>query len=583
MGDIFFGWTGKVLHVDLTTGDMAVQYPPRQVYERYIGGKGLAGYYLRPLCTLDWDDPAMPVLVFTGPLCGTEAPTSGRCTISSRSPLTGAVNDCSVGGRLATQLKRAGWDGLVITGKSPVPCGLEIVNDEPSLVETGLWGETTDVAFDQLDEGGASVAVIGPASENGSALGTVAVDRFHSAGRGGMGLCWAARNLKYLRVTGTGEVRVHDQAALQEARQDIIRLTSASPVLLGQHGFANRGTGALYDLMDSRRMMPTDNFRRTRFDGASRLNAAAYHKVYEPEGRGCDGCHIRCKMVASDGQLMPEFDVMSHFTALIGNSDMDMVMKANELCGRFGMDPVSVAGTLACYREISGEDFTPRTLTKALYEIAQGGYLGKGSLDYAQSCDRPELSMSVKGMELPAYDPRGAYGTALAYAVSTRGGCPMRAYPISHEVLRKPVATDRFSFSGKARMIKIAEDQTAAVDSLTACRFTFLAAGLEEYAKAYTAVTGVESSGHDLLALGERIYYNERIMNYLNGFRSCEDDLPPRFFNESGTSGGGVDIRPLDRAEFLKARARYYAVRGLDEDGRPTADKAASLELELEQ
>jgi aldehyde:ferredoxin oxidoreductase len=583
MEDSLFGWTGKVLHVDLSTGEMVVQYPPPQIYEKCLGGRGLAGHYLRPLCTLEWDDPAMPVLIFTGPLTGTKAPTSGRGTIMSRSPLTGAVGDSSVGGRLATQLKRAGWDGLVITGKSPAPCGLEIDNDEPRLVETGLWGETTDAAFDLLDGDGSSVAVIGPAAENGSPLGCVAVDRYHSAGRGGLGLGWAAKNLKYVKVKGDGEVRVHDKAALMEAREEIIRLTAASPVLMGGHGFANMGTGALYDLMDSRRMMPTDNFRRTRFEDAPKFNAAAYAKAYNPRSHGCAGCHIRCKKVAADGRAMPGFEAMSHFTALINNTDPDMVMRANDLCGRFGMDPVSVGATLACYREISGEDFTARTLTKMLYEMAEGGYLGKGSLDYAQSCSAPELSMSVKGMELPAYDPRGAYGMALAYATSTRGGCHLRANPASHEILRKPVATDRFSFSGKARMIKLAEDQFAAVDSLAACRFVFLAAGLEEYAKAYTAVTGVPSSSQDLLALGERICFNERIMNYLNGFRSCEDDLPPRFFTEPGTSGGGVDIRPLDRRAFLEARARYYAIRGLDDDACPLPEKAAALGLELEQ
>ncbi len=581
MGDSFFGWTGKVLHIDLTTGDMVGQYPSRSVYEQNLGGKGLAGYYLRPQCTLEWDDPDMLVLVFTGPLCGTIAPTSGRGTIMSRSPLTGAICDCSVGGRLATQLKRAGWDGLVITGRSSTPCGIEIVDDEVRIVESDLWGETTDVAFDRLGSGGASVAVIGPAAENGSSLGCIVVDRHHAAGRGGLGLVWAGKRLKYLRVKGTGKVRVHDKAALKEAREEIFRLTAASPVLLGQQGFACRGTGSLYDLMDSRRMMPTDNFRHTRFAGAAKLNAAAYQKAYAPEKHGCKGCHILCKKVASDGRAMPEYETMAHFTALIGNTDLDMVMQANDLCNRFGMDAISVGATLACYREIMGEDFTVRTLTKALYDMADGGYLGKGSLDFAQSCDKEELSMSVKGMELPAYDPRGAYGMSLAYVMSTRGGCHLRAYPVSHEILRKPVATDRFSFSGKARIVKIAEDQNAVVDSLTACKFIFFAAGLEEYAKAYTAVTGVPSSAHDLLERGERIYYNERIMNFLNGFDACDDDLPPRFFTESGTSGGGVDIHPLDRAAFLDARARYYAIRGLDEEGRPTRDKAAALGLEL--
>ncbi|SOB60682.1 Aldehyde ferredoxin oxidoreductase [Pseudodesulfovibrio profundus] len=577
------GWTGKVLHIDLTTRETVVQYPARAIYEQFIGGKGMAGYYLRPFCTRETMDPDLPLLIFTGPLTGTIAPTSGRSTIMSRSPLTGAICDSSVGGKLGTQLKRAGWDGIVITGLSDTPCGIEIDDETIRIVTTDLWGATCDTVFDALDRNGNAVATIGPAAENGARISAVMVDRHHAAGRGGLGLVWAQKNLKYLTVKGTGKVAVQDQAALKEAREEIFRLTAASPVVLGQNGFSCWGTGAIYDLMDSRRMMPTNNFRDTQFKDAPQLNAAAYQKAYSPRKHGCKGCHILCKKIASDGRTMPEFETMSHFTALIGNTDMDLVMEANDLCNRYGLDTISAGATLACYREITGKDFTPASLRQALQDMAEGGYLGNGSLDFAQSCSQQELSMSVKGMELPAYDPRGAYGMSLAYALSTRGGCHLRAYPISHEVLRKPVATDRFSFSGKARIVKLAEDQNAVVDSLTACKFTFLAASLEEYAKAYTAVTGVATTGHDLLAVGERIYYNERIMNAANDFDSCEDDLPPRFFNEPGTSGGGIEIPPIDRAAFLEARSSYYKVRGLDEYGRPTPETAKRLDLELEQ
>jgi aldehyde:ferredoxin oxidoreductase len=188
--------------------------------------------------------------------------------------------------------------------------------------------------------------------------------------------------------------------------------------------------------------------------------------------------------------------------------------------------------------------------------------------------------MVVKGLELPAYDPRGAYGMSLAYALSTRGGCHLRAYPVSHEILRKPVATDRFTFSGKARIIKIAEDQNAVVDSLTACKFIFFAAGLEEYAKVYAAVTGIAATAEDLLLAGERIYYQERMMNALNGFTALDDDLPQRFFTEAGSGDEAMAINPLDRAAFLAARAKYYRIRGLDEEGRPTPEKIGELGLE---
>ena len=189
--------------------------------------------------------------------------------------------------------------------------------------------------------------------------------------------------------------------------------------------------------------------------------------------------------------------------------------------------------------------------------------------------------MTVKGQELPAYDPRGAYGMALAYATSTRGGCHLRAYPISHEILRKPVATDRFTFNGKARIIKIGEDLNAVADSLTACKFIFFAASLEEYAKIYTAVTGIKTSGQDLFKIGERIYYNERIMNSANGFTEKDDDLPDRFFKSPGYQNKHIDIDPIDRKAFLEARSNYYMVRKLDKNGMPLPETAKKLGLDV--
>ncbi|MBG0789837.1 MAG: aldehyde ferredoxin oxidoreductase family protein [Desulfovibrionaceae bacterium] len=579
-----FGWTGLVLHIDLTTGAITREHPDPAAYRAYLGGKGLAGRYLRPHAAHEINDPDLPLLVFTGPLNATIAPTSGRGTIMSRSPLTGTVCDGSVGGHLATQLKRAGYDGLVITGQSPTPCGIEIIDGEARITPTDLWGAASDVVFDRLTSRlpkGASMACIGPAAENGSPLASILVDRRHAAGRGGLGMVMAAKNLKYFTVKGSGKVRVHDLQALKDAREEIFRLTAASPVLLGRHGFSRWGTGSLFDLMDARRMMPTDNFRKTRFENAGQLNAAAYKKRFSPHSHGCAGCHIRCKKIAADGRGLPEFEAMSHFTALINNTDMELVVEAGDLCNRLGLDAISAGATLGCLREITGRDFTPDTLLGGLREMAEGGDLGRGAVHLAETWGRPETAMAVKGLELPAYDPRGALGMSLAYAVSTRGGCHLRAYPISHEVLRKPVATDRFSFSGKARIIKIAEDMNAAVDSLTACKFTFFAAGLEEYAKAFTAVTGEAVTGFELLGIGERICYNERIMNAANGFDASDDDLPARFFTEPGTSGGGVDIKPIDRDDFLDARARYYHVRGLDENGLPTEAKARELGLEI--
>jgi aldehyde:ferredoxin oxidoreductase len=249
-----------------------------------------------------------------------------------------------------------------------------------------------------------------------------------------------------------------------------------------------------------------------------------------------------------------------------------------------GMDTISSAAVLACFSEISKIKLSPQKIVSLLMDIGKrkgvGVELGQGAVKYASNRGRPDLAMAVKGQDLPAYDPRGAYGMALAYATSSRGGCHLRAYPISHEILRKPVATDRFSFNGKARMIKIGEDLNAVADSLTACKFIFFAASLEEYAQIYSAVTGIKTSGQDLFEVGERICYNERMMNTANGFTEKDDDLPSRFFTMPGYTDADVDIKPIDKEAFLNARSNYYTARKLDKNGMPVLKVAKELGLE---
>ncbi|OIO05830.1 MAG: hypothetical protein AUJ49_00780 [Desulfovibrionaceae bacterium CG1_02_65_16] len=413
------------------------------------------------------------------------------------------------------------------------------------------------------------------------------MDLYHMAGRCGVGRAFGLKNLKYLSVRGGGDIAIADPAGLARAREDILRLAGASPALMGEHGLANFGTGSLFDLMDARRMMPTDNFARTHFAPAARLNAHAYRNRYHPLRRGCESCPVSCLRLSGDGRPLPEFDAMSYFTALIGNDALELAMRATDFCACLGLDPVSAAASLACRREITGEDLDPERVLALLLgmgagegpEAAAGRELSGGASRYAASHGRPELAMAVKGLELPAMDPRGAYGLALAYAVATHGGSSLRANPISHEVLRKPVATDRFSFAGKARGVKLAEDAAAAADSLCLCPHLLLAAGMEEYARAYAAATGLPATGGDLLAVGARIDYRERLINAAWGFGVASDDLPARFFAEAGSAAPDIPVPPLPRKDFLAARAAYYRIRGLTPGGAPRPDIAASLGL----
>ncbi len=578
------GWHGKIARVDLTRRSWRVEVPDLDILKKFIGGRGLAGYYIRKKITLNWNNPEIPLLLFTGPIVNTRSPTSGRMTIMSRSPLTGAVGDASVGGSLGFQLKKAGFDGIIISGKSSRLCGIEITDNDIKIIDAShLEGREISEVNSLLKNKGAT-AVIGPAAENGVLFSSIIIDRHYAAGRSGIGLSFALKNLKYITIKGTGKTSVFDPVALSTAKEDVFRLTAASPVLLGEFGISRFGTGALYDLMDARQMMPTENFQKTRFDRALTMNAHAFEKKYSPKKTGCRGCHILCKKIAGHRTSMPEFETMSHFSALLGNTDISAVVEANRVCNEMGMDTISAASTLACFSEISKRTLSPKEIVSLLTDIGKkqgaGIELGLGAAKYAKSRGRSDLSMAVKGLELPAYDPRGAYGMALAYATSSRGGCHLRAYPVSHEILRKPVATNRFSFNGKARMIKISEDLNAVADSLTACKFIFFAASLEEYARIYTAVTGFKTSAQDLFEVGERICYNERMMNTANGFTEKDDDLPSRFFTTAGDQNGSVRIGPIDRKAFLTARANYYMARKLSQNGLPIATVAQELGLE---
>ena len=577
------GWTGNILEIDLDRRQSTVRTPAEADYHTLIGGRGLTGQILQPHITKPWDHPGMPLIFAAGPLVATAAPTSGRMTIASRSPLTGTTGDASVGGRLGSHIKRAGFDGVVVKGRARQWTGLIIENDRVSFHDAqGLFNLPISKRVRRL-KGRGACALVGPAAENGVCFANIMVDGHFTAGRGGLGLVMAAKNLSFLKVAGSTAVPIYDAAELKHAREEILRLAAAAPVLMGDLGLTRFGTAALFDLIDSRRMMPTANFRKTHFPGAERMNAFQYEKVFGVRKSGCTGCHVLCKKKSLRGGALPEYETMSHFHALLENRDMAVVMEANRLCNDLGMDTISAGATLACHAEVRGRPLNSDEINPLLLEIAFSTGIGQklkaGSSRYAAQAGRPESSMSVKHLELPAYDPRGAMGMALGYALSTRGGCHLRAYPIAHEILRKPVATDRFTFSGKARIIKIAEDLNAVVDSLTACKFIFFGASLEEYARALYGVTGMQTSGQDLLKTGERIYFRERIMNAHNGFSARDDDLPRRFFEDSGYQGKGLHMAPLDREDFLRARSRYYRIRGLDIDGMPVREKCEELGL----
>jgi aldehyde:ferredoxin oxidoreductase len=574
------------LHVDLTDGAVTKETLPGPVVAAFLGGRGLGIYFLAPFAAGPSGSSDIPLVFAAGPLCGTGIPGAGAISVISRSPLSGTLFDAEAVGAFPFHLRRAGYLYLRITGVSRRPVCLTIENDSVSL-SPDPWrpGEGEP---GRGWRGG--VASIGTSALSRCRYASILFGGDRSPGRGGLGNIMAEKGLYRIRVLGNGDVPVADRRELFLAREQIRRSVTASPSLSGPYGIARYGTATLLDLIASRRMLPTRNFRSTFFEECRALSATAVDRTYGITGTGCgdgDGapkdCPLLCRKVSRDGVPLPEADALAHFGALNGNADLDSVILANALCAEAGMDPVSAAATIACFAEITGRDIPSGEMPALLRKIAdrreEGDLLAEGAARTADFLGSPGLSMSVKKMELPALDPRGAYGVALGYATSTRGACRMQSASFVHEVLRRPVATDRFSFAGKGRVVKVSEDLVAVLDSLSVCRLSALGSSLEGYARAFRAVTGFPKEAEDLHRDGERICLSERLFNHRAGFTRADDDLPARFFSLPGTSGDGIDIPPIDRGAFEAALSRYYANRGCDGTGMPLPETLAEFGL----
>lgn len=573
----------SILHVDLDREQTRRIPLSESDRAQDLGGRGLASALRDASAHLAWDDPETPIILCPGRLAGLALPGTGRLTAAWISPLTDTIADAGFGGRLGAGLARAGLAGVVITGRARAPRGLVVRDTEANLVDAtavaGLPTDAVSAALTALD----GVLVIGPAAWTGdSPLAGAVVDRWYGPCRGGLGLALAAKNCCFVAATGHGEVPVADPASLNRARAAILRLIGASPAL-GPGGLGRHGSAALCDLTHGRRMMPTRNFRETFFPRAPQVNAPRLEALWGSLGTACPGCPVGCHRLARGGLPLPEGDALSHFTALLGLADGRLAVAAAAACWRLGLDPVSVAATIACRAECDGREPTPESVLAAIAALGEGRDAGRelarGAKALAAARGRPETAMVVKGMELPSFDPRGAYGLALALAVSATGPDAWRAGCLAYELLRKPVATDRFTFEGKARAVFLGENATAALDSLGVCPWLALGTSLEEWGQALAAVTGADITAGGLARLGERTLYRERLQGARRGLTARNDDLPERFFREPGSAGDGIEVPPLHREDFLGAREKYYRLRGLSSEGLPDPSRARELDL----
>jgi len=587
------GWVGRIVEVDLSSRERNTVAVSEETRRRFLGGRGLGVKLYTDLCP----DPIDPLgadnaLIFmTGPLTGTTM-TSGRYQVVSRSPLTGTICDSSSGGTFGAALKGAGIDGLIVRGRAEKPVYLAVQDGEVEVRDaSAVWGLDTQKAQKAVQaeiSSKASVACIGPAGENGVLFAAVMNDKDRAAGRGGMGAVMGSKNLKAVAASGNKPVAIADPAGYKDLTARLDRIVDKNPVT--GKSLQVLGTSVLVNIINAHGMFPTENFRRGVFNDAEGTSGEKIAETLLERPSACYKCPIGCGRTTRTRTKRgegPEYETVWAFGANLGISDLTAIAEANYACNELGLDTITMGGTLGCAMELCEtgawkENFrwgdSGRLLewvTGTAYRRGVGAELALGSKRLAAKYGRPELAMQVKGLEIPAYDPRGAQGMALSYATSNRGGCHMRAYMIAPEILGHPVFLDRFSTAGKAELVALFQDVSAVVDSAVLCRFLQFAVGISTFAEMLRTVTGLDWSDEELMTVGRRVYTLERLYNNRAGFGRADDTLPPRFFNEELQTGSSRHRRVGLEAMLVD----YYAVRGWDLRGVPQPQTLAELGL----
>ena len=596
-----YGWMGNVIRVNLATGNITKEALDMQASKDYLGCRGLGTYYFMKEVapTVDPLGPENKLIFNTGPLTGTMGTNTGRFQVVTKAPLTGTIGAANSGGYWGPELKYAGYDMIIFEGQSEKPVYLYIKDDKVELRDAStLWGldahKSTDALVAETDPN-AKVACIGPAGETLSMMANIMNDKHRAPGRGGIGAVMGSKKLKAVVVRGTGGVPIADKTRFLDAIKKSRELLSANGVTSG--GLPLYGTNVLVNILNQVGSLPTNNFQKGYFEEADKIGGETLTAERLIRNKGCAACVIGCgRVTRSEGKYKgrgegPEYETAWAFGANCGISDMDAILAANFRCNELGLDTISMGATIAAAIELYEMGAIDSTVTGGLelkfgnadvlvplVEMTAraegfGAELAMGSWRLTEKYGHPELSMSAKKQEMPAYDPRGIQGIGLNYATSNRGGCHVRGYTISPEVLGLPEKLDQQSIQEKPAWVKGFQDLTAAVDSAGMCLFTTFALGADSIAEQLAAATGVDFSGDDLVAVGERIWNLERVFNNTAGFTEKDDHLPKRMYDSplpDGAMKGHVSRVP----EMLP---EYYKARGWDEKGVPSNDKLAQL------
>ncbi|MBL4615657.1 MAG: aldehyde ferredoxin oxidoreductase family protein [Magnetovibrio sp.] len=613
-------WAKRILRVNLTAGTCKEEPLNMEWANQYLGQRGLATKYL----TEEIDpkvDPLSPdnkMIIATGPLTGTAASTSARWSVITKGALTGAIACSNSGGFFGAELKFAGWDMIIFEGKSPKPVYLLVQDDEAKLIDaSNYWGrsvwETEKGLKAEHQDPQLRVASIGVAGEVGVKYAGVINDLHRAAGRSGVGTVMGSKNLKAIAVRGTLGVAVNDPEAFLKATNEAKAVLAENGVT--GEGLSALGTQVLMNVINESGALPTRNHRDIQFESASDISGEAMLEPRRSDGKpnltrngACFGCTIACGRISTidpthytvkdreqyqmaSGGL--EYEAAWALGAATGIKDIDALTFANFICNEQGFDPISFGATVGAAMELfemgvittketDGLDLTWGN-AEALTTLAEltgrgegfGAEIGLGSKRLTEKYGHPELSMSVKGQEFPAYDARGIQGMGLTYATSNRGACHLRSYTVASEILGIPEKTDPLSSDGKAGLVIAFQDATGAVDSAGLCVFTTFAWSMDNIAPQIDAALEGDWSVERLLEIGERIWNLERKFNMDAGFTGKDDTLPKRLLKDAAKTGpakGKV-------SELGKMLPEYYALRGWTPDGVPTNETLDRLVL----
>ncbi|MCP3871042.1 MAG: aldehyde ferredoxin oxidoreductase family protein [Gammaproteobacteria bacterium] len=607
-------WQGWVLRVNLSRAEITREALNRQWAEDFLGQRGLATRYLAEEMdpAVDPLSPENKLIFATGPLTGTMASTGGRWSAVTKGALTGAVAASNAGGFFGAELKFAGYDLLILEGRASRPVYLSIRDREAELIDAEgfIWGESVWTTEERIrrrhQDPRVRIASIGLAGENLVRYAAIVCDRDRAAGRSGVGAVMGSKNIKAVTVRGTGSVAVQDPDRFMTAVLHGRKKLDGHPV---RKRLMERGTLPMMDTTNVFGALPTRNARDVSFEGVAGVNAERMLTRRQSDGRAnlignkaCFGCSIGCGRVARIDPVHPaiqgkgeryrsaggglEYENSFAFGPMVGCNDIEAATYVNFLCNEQGMDPISFGGTLSAAMELfetgaislddtGGVPFrfgSVEALVKAAEWTAVGEGFGRdlalGAQGLCEKYGHPEFSMTVKGQEIPGYDPRAMQGMGLAYATSNRGACHMRASPYAADF--SEVGTE-----GRAAVVKNSQDTAAVIDSLGLCMFTRNVWRLDDYADQIGAACGEGWTRSRLAETGERIYNLERWFNTRAGLTRRADSLPLRFLTEPSKEGAGkgwVSKMP----EML---VEYYKERGWDEEGVPTASTLQRLGL----